>query len=160
MNMDSSTIQGDSEVPAKNEKNGAEGGSQDPVFFFQDGILGFPACRRFTLKPAEAESFYWLQSVECDSLAFLLVDPFRAVEGFFVDLGDTDLHHLETTDAPEIGVMAIVTLPKKAGEAPTANLQGVVAFNFKKHLGRQIIIQDSPYDTRWPLDLNRLCLAS
>jgi flagellar assembly factor FliW len=160
MNMDSTTIQGGTEIPAENEANEIEGDSQDPIFFFEDGILGFPACRRFTLNPAEAEGFHWLRSVECDSLAFLLVDPFRAVEGFFVDLGDTDLHHLQTNDAPEIGVMAIVTLPNKAGEAPTANLQGVVAFNFKKHLGRQIIIQDSPYDTRWPLDLSRLSMAS
>ena len=130
------------------------------TFLFPDGILGFPACRRFTLSPADADGFYWLQSMECDSLSFLLVDPFRAIEDFFVDLGDTDLHHLQTRHAPEIGVMAIVTLPRRAGDAPTANLQGVVAFNFSKGIARQVIIQDSPYSTRWPLDLQKLSLAS
>ena len=141
-------------------ENGVQGESQAPVFFFPKGILGFPACRRFELAPAELDSFYWLRSKECDSLAFLLVDPFQAVDGFYVDLGDTDLHHLQTRNAPEIGVMAIVTLPREAGETPTANLQGVVAFNFDKSIGHQVIIQNSPYNTRWPLDLERLQLAS
>jgi flagellar assembly factor FliW len=131
-----------------------------PVFSFPAGILGFPACRRFSLVPADAEGFYWLHSLECSSLAFLLVDPFLAVEGFVVDLSETDLHHLQTSNAPEIGVMAIVTLPGDPGEPPTANLQGVLALNFSKFIGHQVIIQDSPYDTRWPLDLQRFSLAS
>lgn len=158
--MDSTTIQGDTEIPAEKEGIGTEGDSQDSVFFFPDGIPGFPAHRRFTLKLAEVDGFFWLQSVECDSLSFLLVDPFRVVEGFFVDLGDADLHHLQTRDAPEIGVMAIVSLPSEGGKGPTANLQGVLAFNFKKHIGRQIILQDSSHDTRWPLDLGRLSLTT
>ena len=130
------------------------------TFQFPQGILGFPACRGFSLFPADAEGFYWLQSLECDSLAFLTVDPFRAIDGFFVDLPDTDLHHLQTDQASEIGVMAIVTIPLDAEDAPTANLQGILAFNFNKKVGRQIIIHDSPYGTRCPLDLKRLSLAS
>jgi flagellar assembly factor FliW len=145
---------------AQVEDMGRQDPSQDTIFLFPQGILGFPSCKRFRLAPADAEGFYWLQSLECDSLAFLTVDPFRAIDDFIVDLPDTDLHHLQTTHAPEIGVMAIVTLPGSPGDAPTANLQGIVAFNFSKRIGRQIIIHDSPYGTRWPLDLQHLSLAS
>ena len=154
--MDSTTIQGGTETPEKNDGLSTERNSQHPVFSFLNGIPGFPTCKRFSLKPAEVDGFFWLQSVEGESLSFLLVDPFKVVEGFSMPLSDADLHHLQTRNAPEIGVMAIVTLPKRSGEAPTGNLQALVAFNFKKHLGRQIILQDSPYGTRWPLDLNRL----
>lgn len=133
---------------------------QHPVFHFPHGILGFPSCKGFRLVPADADGFFWLHSQECESLAFLVVDPFRAIENFVVDLTDSDLHHLQTRHAPEIGVMAIVTLPRKAGEPPTANLQGILALNFGKGIGRQIIIQDSPYGIRWPLDLDRMKLAS
>jgi len=148
------------EALAQIEDTGAQVQPQGTTFQFPQGILGFPACKGFSLAPADAEGFYWLQSLECDSLAFLTVDPFRAIDDFFVDLPDTDLHHLQTKTASEIGVMAIVTLPREAGDAPTANLQGILAFNFSKQVGRQIIIQDSPYGTRWPLDLKRLRLAS
>jgi flagellar assembly factor FliW len=133
---------------------------QAPTFFFPDGILGFPTCRRFRLAPADLEGFYWLHSTETQPLAFLMVDPFRAIEGFFVDLGDADLHHLQARHAPDIGVLAIVTLPRRPGDTPTANLQGVVALNFAKRIGRQVILQETPYSTRWPLDLQRLSLAS
>ena len=59
---------------------------EDQVFTFPKGILGFPTCQRFVLLPADREGFFWLQSLDCGSLAFLLVDPFEFVEEFFVDL--------------------------------------------------------------------------
>ncbi len=138
--------------------------SPDPAgaspFFFPQGILGFPACRRFHLMPAKRDGFFWLRSVECGSLCFLLVDPFELADGFFVDLSDTDLMHLEAGDAPQVAILAIVTLPSTPGATATANLQGLVAFNFANGLGRQIIVHDSSYGTRWPLDLQRRKRAS
>jgi len=128
--------------------------------FFPEGILGFPACRRFTLSGAEADGFFWLRAEEQGAPAFLLVDPFRAMEGFVVDLGDPDLHHLQAHHAPDIGILAIVTLPARAGESPTANLQGVVAFNLSRGIGRQVVVQDSPFGTRYPLDLRRYAQPS
>ncbi len=129
-------------------------------FFFPQGILGFPACRRFHLFPAEKSGLYWLRSADCGSLAFLLVDPFALVDDFFVDLSDTDLSHLEAGDGPRIGILAIVTLPTTSDGVATANLQGLVALNFGNQIGRQIIVPDSRYGTRWPLDRERLRLAS
>jgi flagellar assembly factor FliW len=133
---------------------------EDQVFRFPRGILGFPTCHHYVLLPADREGFFWLQSVDCGSLAFLLVDPFEFVDGFFVDLGETDLVPLEATDASEMAVLAIVTLPSEPQEPPTANLQGVLAFNFSNRIGRQVIVQDSPHGTRWPLDPQRLRMAS
>jgi flagellar assembly factor FliW len=135
-------------------------GDEDLIFSFPNGILGFPSSTEFTLAAAEIPGFYWMQASNPGTLAFLLVDPFRLLDDFSVDLPDTELVHLETNHAPDVGVMAIVTLPASSNATPTANLQGIVAFNFSKRIGRQVIIQDSPYGTRWPLDLERLRLAS
>ncbi len=130
--------------------------SQEQCFTFPQGILGFPACKRFVLLPAEHPGFFWLQSMECESLAFLLVDPFACIDQFSVDLSDGDLLPLRAARAAEIGLLAIVTLPRSPEEAPTANLLGPLALNFAKRLGRQVIVQNSPYGTRWPLDIQRL----
>ncbi len=132
----------------------------EECFEFPQGILGFPACQRYVLIPAERQSFFWLQSVDCGSLAFLLVDPFALFDDFYVDLAEGDLLPLKAGKESEIGVLAIVTLPRKADEAPTANLQGLLAFNFNRRLGRQIIVQNSSYGVQWPLDLQRLRAAS
>jgi len=132
----------------------------EECFDFPDGILGFPACKRFALVPAERPNFFWLQSVDCGSLAFLLVDPFAFIDEFYLDLNEGDLLPLKGGRDSEIGVLAIVTLPRKPDAAPTANLQGILAFNFTRRLGRQVIVHDSPYGVQWPMDLGRLKAAS
>ena len=132
----------------------------EECFEFPDGILGFPACKQYVLVPAEHPSFFWLQSVDCGSLAFLLVDPFAFIDDFYVDLNDGDLLPLKSSQESEIGILAIVTLPRKPDETPTANLQGLLAFNFTRRLARQVVIQNSPYGVQWPLDMQRLKVAS
>ena len=126
---------------------------EEQCFTFPSGLLGFPACKRFALLPAERPHFYWLQSIDCNSLTFLLVDPFHVVEEFYVDIPDGDLRPLKADETSEMGVLAIVTLPAQGQGEPTVNLQGLIALNFREKLGRQIIIQDSPYGLQWSLDL-------
>lgn len=133
---------------------------EEQCFVFSGGLLGLPACTRFALLPAERSHFYWLQSLDCDSLTFLLVDPFHVVEEFYVDIPEGDLGPLQADQTSQVGVLAIVTLPRSPGDAPTVNLQGLITLNFAKRLGRQIIIQDSPYGVNWALDLQRLNRAS
>lgn len=132
----------------------------EECFDFPQGVFGFPACKRFALLPAERANFFWLQSVDCGSLAFLLVDPFALVDGFYADLNEGDLLPLKAGTGTDIGLMSIVTLPTGFEETPTANLQGLLAFNFKRRIGRQVIIQNSEYGIRWPLDPDHLKVAS
>lgn len=146
--------------PPMDNSGSTEREDESLSFHFPSGLLGFPSCKDFTLAAAEIPGFYWLQASGSGPLAFLMVDPFRLLDDFFVDLPDTDLVHLETKNAPELGVMAIVTLPANSDVNPTANLQGIVALNFKRKIGRQVIIQDSPYGVRWPLDRALMRLAS
>jgi flagellar assembly factor FliW len=127
---------------------------------FPEGILGFPACHRFILVPTSKPELFWLQSVDHGSLAFLLVDPFAVVEGFTADLSDSELTVLKPGDPKQMGVLAIVTLPRGPGDVATANLQGLLALNFNRRIGRQIIVQNSEWGTRWQLDPNRLKAAS
>src|SRR5258708_7634704 len=48
----------------------------DRVMTFPNGLLGFPNCSRFALIQTGSENyFFWLQSVEDPSLAFVITDP-------------------------------------------------------------------------------------
>lgn len=128
---------------------------EESLFDFPQGLYGFEDARRFALLPAERDGLFWLQSVDFSALAFLLADPFRWVENYNVDLPDAELVSLAPADASDVAVLAIVTLPRNSVEKPTANLQGPVTLNVRKRVGRQIVIQDSVYDTRHELDLFR-----
>lgn len=125
------------------------------LFTFPHGLYGFEDAHRFVLIPAEREGLFWLQSAEFTALTFLLADPFHFVEGYSMEIPDAELASLAPADASDVALLAIVTLPRTAEEYPSANLQGPVALNVRKRMGRQVVIQDSGYDTRHPLDLNR-----
>lgn len=125
----------------------------DDTFTFAQGLLGFPEARRFALVPTDRDGFFWLQSLDFGALVFLLVDPFPLVEEFYVDLSEAEVGMLEPADGSEMAVLAIMTLPRQNGDAPTLNLQGPLVLNMKKRLGRQLVLQESRWGTRWSLDL-------
>jgi flagellar assembly factor FliW len=127
--------------------------AEDELVDFQDGIFGFPECRRFVLLQGSKEGTFWLQSVEHSALAFLLVDPFAFVPGYVVDLSSGDLTELQAAPGEQIAILSIVTLPRTRNEQPTANLQGPIAMNMRARVGRQIVIPDSPWGVRQPVAL-------
>lgn len=123
---------------------------------FPHGLLGFPECRRFALLAvAERPGLYWLQSVEHGGLVFLLVDPFVVVDGYLVDLSDIDRHDLAAAGPSDVMVLAIVTLPRAGGESCTANLQGPVAINLRAGIGKQLVLPESRFGVRTPVNLTR-----
>lgn len=127
--------------------------AEDELITFPAGLFGFPECRRFALLQGSRDGTFWIQSVEHSALAFLLVDPFVYVPGYVVDVAAGDLQELEAAGSGDVAILSIVTLPRAERERPTANLQGPVALNLRARVGRQIVIPDSPWGVRQPVDL-------
>ena len=125
------------------------------IFTFPSGMFGFPECRRFALVSAGRDGLFWLQSLEHATLAFLLADPFHFFPSYTVELSAGDRTELAVTEASDVAVLCVVTLPRRRDEAPTANLQGPVALNFRSGLGRQLALPESTWGTRRTLDLGR-----
>lgn len=125
------------------------------IFTFPSGMFGFPECRRFALVPAGREGLFWLQSLEHATLAFLLADPFHFFPTYSVELSAGDRAELAVTEAADVAVLCVVTLPRRRDEAPTANLQGPVALSFRSGLARQLALGESTWGTRRALDLGR-----
>jgi flagellar assembly factor FliW len=122
---------------------------RDEVIVMPDGMLGFAGERRFILLPAAPTGVFWLQSVEESGLVFLLVDPFLFFPGYVLDLPDLP----DPAPGEEVVALTIVTLPRSAGDACTANLQGPLVFRFPERTARQVVLVDSAYHTKHPVDL-------
>ena len=120
------------------------------------GVLGFPACREWVLLDGARSGTAWLQSLEHGTLAFLLVDPFTAVEGYAVDLATRELEQLGASEASEIAVFAIVTLPLAEDEAPTANLAAPIVVDVRGQRAAQLIISDGRWSVKAPLGVGAL----
>jgi flagellar assembly factor FliW len=43
---------------------------------FPKGLLGFESFQDFVILDAEREPFYWLQSLDKEQVAFILINPF------------------------------------------------------------------------------------
>lgn len=125
----------------------------DDVIAFPHGLFGFPECRRFVLRATARDGLFWLQSVEHEHLAFLLADPFRYFEDYSVELGDAELADLEPSQPSDIVVLAIVTLGSPDDQLTTVNLQGPITINLRRRRGRQIVLADSDYGVRTPVEL-------
>ena len=120
---------------------------------FDRGIYGFPDAKSWVLAATTREGLYWLQSTEHDALCFVLADPFRFFRGYSVELPDIDTAHLEAKKPEELAVFVTVTLSETPGRASTANLQGPIAINLNKRVGRQVILNQPGFGVREPLDL-------
>lgn len=128
--------------------------SEDQILEFPAGILGFPECRSFVLLPAQREGFYWLQSLDHSTLAFVLVDPFVYFPGYGVELSELDGKELRAEEDTDVAILAIVTLPASRDQPPTANLQGPLALNLRARRGKQLALDDSDqFGLRCPIPI-------
>lgn len=116
---------------------------EDAILEFPDGLFGFASCKEWVLVDAGRPGWCWLHAADHAALAFLLVDPFDAVPDFSVTLTPQDLAALHARSATEVGVFAIVTLPRTADDVMTVNLQGPVAIVASSRRGRQLVLGDS-----------------
>jgi flagellar assembly factor FliW len=124
-----------------------------PIVTFEQGLIGFPAYRRFLLLPTPHPSVFRLQSLDEPALAFLVADPFPFFKGYGVDLPDTDTKRLGATAPDDVAIFVTVTLSSDPARLSTANLQGPIAVNVRTMQGRQVILIRSGYGVRESIDL-------
>jgi len=118
------------------------------------GMLGFPDKKKFIiLQHREKSPFFWYQSVDDESLAFVITNPFLFKPDYEIDLEDAlkemswngvgNEHHLE--------IYIVVNIPKGLPQKMTGNLIGPILINNKVRQAVQIVISDSPYTHNFPL---------
>ena len=117
--------------------------------FFPYGILGFENLREYVLLDALQQPFYWLQSMDVQEIAFVLIEPSVFRPDYTPDVSESDLTEigLADTGGDDALVFAIVTIPENYREM-TANLQGPVIINKKTHEARQCISLNQQWKTR------------
>ncbi|MBN2208438.1 MAG: flagellar assembly protein FliW [Candidatus Coatesbacteria bacterium] len=124
---------------------------QNDVIRFDEGILGFPDSHRYILVPHETDSpFAWLQSVDEENLAFLVVNPVCVKPDYLVQLPKNAADDLRLTDAAKGVVFAIVVVPEDPRKM-RMNLRAPVIINVHERLGRQVVLEDTSLDLRYPL---------
>jgi flagellar assembly factor FliW len=114
---------------------------------FSAGLFGFESCREYALLDAERQPFYWLQSLDVEQVAFILVNPFLFRPDYELDINDEDLKEIGILSPEKALIFSIVTIPGDGG-GMTANLQGPLIINRDTRCGRQAVLTDPRWKTK------------
>ena len=121
---------------------------ENQIITFPSGLVGFSEDHKFVIREdAAAAPFLWLQSVDNNGLAFVMIEPHVSVSNYEPELTQEHLNKLDAKSIEELRVYVLVTMAKEMKNV-TINLQGPLLFNLEKRLGLQFIIPDGKYSTR------------
>ena len=121
----------------------------DRIMHFPDGLLGFSEYHDYALLQTNNEgNFFWMQSIECENLAFVVCDPLLFVPDYQVPVKSEDLKTIGLEGLDNAQVLIIVN---KIGNALTGNLQGPLVINAHTCEARQLVLSEKRYSTRHPL---------
>jgi flagellar assembly factor FliW len=121
----------------------------DRVMTFPNGLLGFPRHTRFALIQTGSENyFFWLQSIDEPSLAFVITDPSIFFKDYDVPVREESQTELRLADAALAQVFVICN---KVGDWLTGNLLGPIVVNTENRLAQQVVLTDKKWTTRQPL---------
>lgn len=122
--------------------------------YFSEGLPAFENVHEFVIITNEDEApFLWLQAVSIPNLAFVTIDPFLVYPGYRPDISENDVKALQIEGEEDVLILSIVTINNQSDEGVVANLVGPIVINWKKRLGRQVILQNhQKYQVKYRID--------
>ena len=114
---------------------------------FPMGLFGFDSFKNYVLLDSERPPFYWLQSMDVEQIAFVLINPFLFRPDYEMNIDNEDLLPIGITDPANALIFSIVTIPQD-GTPLTANLQGPIVINKETKVGMQAVLTDSRWKTK------------
>ena len=114
---------------------------------FPQGLFGFETLSDYLLLDAERQPFYWLQSIDVEQVAFVLVSPFLFRPDYELNISNEELAEIDITSPEKALIFSIVTIPPD-GSPMTANLQGPLVINRDTRTGKQAVLSDARWKTK------------
>jgi|LSQX01.1.fsa_nt_gb flagellar assembly factor FliW len=121
------------------------------VISFGEGIPGAEHLKKFIMIcPNEEGPFYWIQSLEDEQFALVLSNPFEILPEYDPEISKTILNEMGIEKKEELAILAVTVIPQDIRRM-TVNLMAPIVFNTKKHIAKQVILNDDKYDIRHPV---------
>lgn len=119
---------------------------ESKLICFENGIVGFPDCKRFTLIQDIAEdggrkNISWLQSLDEPSFALPVMDPLLVKEDYNPQVEDELLKSLGNLTAENTYVLVTVTVPADIKKL-SVNLKAPIIINADELKAEQLILEE------------------
>ena len=120
---------------------------ESKIICFENGIIGFPDCKRFTLIFDEEDNgnkknISWLQSLEEPSFALPVMDPLLVKEDYNPQVEHELLKGLGNLTEDNTYVLVTVTVPTDIKKI-SVNLRAPIVVNTDVLKAEQVIVDDS-----------------
>jgi flagellar assembly factor FliW len=124
---------------------------KDTIIRFDEGLIGFPECKEFQLMDSDnIAPFRLLQSSQIKEVGFLVLEPSSVRKDYYsgIPLMEWKSIGLMPGDPHLAFVICMIgSTPKDS----TGNFQAPLIINYKKMIGRQLILTDVALSVRQPL---------
>ncbi len=121
------------------------------ILTLKEGLLGFDNLKKFFIvDPGDQTLILWLQSIEDEGTAFPIIEPKIFKPDYSVKLLPAELTSLNLESLADASIYTILTIPKNVTEM-SANLKAPLVINNKTKVARQIVLQDSKLEVKWPM---------
>lgn len=128
--------------------------ADDKIITFENGIIGFPDLKHFTLLHDEEKGndtgIHFLQSIEEPAFSMPMMDPFAVKEDYAPEVSDELLASLGNLTEENLLIMVTVTIPADLTKM-TVNLQGPFIINVDERKASQIIVEGNNYPVKFPI---------
>ncbi len=126
----------------------------EKIITFEDGIIGFPDLKHFTLIYDEEKGpnvgIQYFQSIEEPGFAMPVMNPVMVCENYNPQINDEFIASLGEMKEEDLFVFVTVTVPTDLTKM-TVNLQGPILINANEKKGAQIIVEGNDYPVRFPI---------
>lgn len=124
---------------------------ESKVIEFKEGLLGFENLHKYVLISEKPHSpFFWMQSLEKKSVAFLVINPFLAMPEYSPALPDFAYLRIEVEQPEDVMLLSIVTV-RRNPVSISVNLRAPLAINTKKRIALQVVLENPDYPVRFYL---------
>jgi flagellar assembly factor FliW len=125
---------------------------ENNIITFNKGIPGFNELKKFVLLDLkEYEPFKLLQSLENDEISLIVTSPYEFFEDYEIKLGEETIKNLNIESTEQVMILTTVTLNSDVKKI-TTNLQGPIVINTSYNFGEQIVLDNSKYKVKSPLN--------
>jgi len=112
---------------------------------FENGIIGFPDLKKFTLiydEENEGGGINWLQCIDEPEFALPVVNPLFISEKYDPFINDELLRPLGELNENNLCVLVTITVPQDIKKL-SVNLKAPIIINVEKKKGTQLIVEDN-----------------
>lgn len=128
--------------------------ADEKIIRFENGIIGFPELKSFTLLHDEEKGtgvgIRFLQSVDEPAFAMPVMDPLLVSPDYDPEVEDELLTCIGQVTGDNILVLVTATIPSDLTQM-SVNLQGPIIINVDERRGCQIIVDSIKYPVKFPI---------